>query len=362
MVTGGKNYFCDMADDLDLLPDEPLETLYERRTFTVNNGQEPVRIDKWVQMHIEGATRNKVQKGIEAGFLTVNGKLVKSNYKIKPGDELILMSLINPEHTVLKKENIPLNIVYEDDALMVLNKPANMVVHPGVGNYSGTLLNGVAYYIDQQHPGIDEDTLPRYGLVHRIDKNTTGLIVIAKTGEAAAHLARQFFNHTVQRKYVALVWGDVQENEGTITGHIARHRQHRKMFDVYPDGDTGKHAITHYRVLERFHYVTLVECVLETGRTHQIRVHMKHIGHTLFNDWEYGGDAILKGTIYQKYKQFVQNCFEICARCALHAQTLGFIHPVTGASLFFEAPLPPDMQQVIEKWRGYVKAISHREE
>ena len=328
MVTRGKDYFCDMAEDLDLLPDEPLETLYERRTFTVNNGQEPVRIDKWVQMHIEGATRNKVQKGIEAGFLTVNGKLVKSNYKIKPGDELILMSLINPEHTVLKKENIPLNIVYEDDALMVLNKPANMVVHPGVGNYSGTLLNGVAYYIDQQYPGIDEDTLPRYGLVHRIDKNTTGLIVLAKTGEAAAHLARQFFNHTVQRKYV----------------------------------DTGKHAITHYRVLERFHYVTLVECMLETGRTHQIRVHMKHIGHTLFNDWEYGGDAILKGTIYQKYKQFVQNCFEICSRCALHAQTLGFIHPVTGASLFFEAPLPPDMQQVIEKWRGYVKAISHRDE
>lgn len=359
---GRKEYFCTMADDLELLPDEPSETLYERRAFTVDKGQEPVRIDKWIQMHVEGATRNKVQKGIEAGFLTVNGKIVKSNYKIKPGDEIILLSLTNPEHTVLKKEPIPLNIVYEDAALMVLNKPANMVVHPGVGNYSGTLLNGVAYYIDQQHPGIDEDTLPRYGLVHRIDKNTTGLIVLAKTGEAAAHLARQFFNHTVQRKYVALVWGDVTENEGTISGHIARHRQHRKMFDVYPDGDIGKHAITHYRVLERFHYVTLVECVLETGRTHQIRVHMKHIGHTLFNDWEYGGDAILKGTIYQKYKQFVQNCFEICSRCALHAQTLGFIHPVTGASLYFEAPLPPDMQQLIEKWRGYVKAITPREE
>jgi 23S rRNA pseudouridine1911/1915/1917 synthase len=308
-------------------------------------------------MHLEGATRNKIQKGIEAGFLTVNGKVVKSNYRIKPGDEIILMSWQNPEQTILKKENIPLNIVYEDAAVLVVNKPSNMVVHPGVGNYSGTLLNGIAYYIDQQQPGIDEEALPRYGLVHRIDKNTTGLLVIAKTAEAAAHLARQFFNHTVQRNYTALVWGDVESDAGTITGHIARHRQHRKMFDVYPDGETGKHAITHYKVLERFHYVTLVECVLETGRTHQIRVHMKHIGHTLFNDHEYGGDGILKGTIYQKYKQFVHNCFEICSRCALHAKTLGFIHPVTGQFMLFEAPLPGDMQQVIEKWRQYVKNV-----
>jgi 23S rRNA pseudouridine1911/1915/1917 synthase len=283
--------------------------------------------------------------------------VVKSNYRIKPGDEIILMSWQNPEQTILKKENIPLNIVYEDAAVLVVNKPSNMVVHPGVGNYSGTLLNGIAYYIDQQQPGIDEEALPRYGLVHRIDKNTTGLLVIAKTAEAAAHLARQFFNHTVQRNYTALVWGDVESDAGTITGHIARHRQHRKMFDVYPDGETGKHAITHYKVLERFHYVTLVECVLETGRTHQIRVHMKHIGHTLFNDHEYGGDGILKGTIYQKYKQFVHNCFEICSRCALHAKTLGFIHPVTGQFMLFEAPLPGDMQQVIEKWRQYVKNV-----
>lgn len=236
---------------------------------------------------------------------------------------------------------------------MVINKPANMVVHPGVGNFSGTLLNGVVYHLLQQNPSIDEETLPRFGLVHRIDKNTTGLIVLAKTADAAAHLAKQFFHHTVQRKYVALVWGDIQEDEGTIEAHIARHRQYRKMFDAYPEGETGKHAITHYKVLERFNYVTLVECVLETGRTHQIRVHMKHIGHTLFNDWEYGGDKILKGTIYTKYKQFVDNCFTLCPRCALHARTLGFRHPVTQKEMFFESALPNDMEQVIEKWRNY---------
>lgn len=344
-----------MSDENDILTEEGAETLYERKTFTIDKGQEPLRIDKWLQMHVEGATRNKVQRGIESGFVTVNGKIVKSNYKIKPADEIILMSLINPDHTVLKRENIPLTIVYEDDSLMVINKPANMVVHPGVGNFSGTLLNGVAYYLEQQNPAIDEEILPRFGLVHRIDKNTTGLIVLAKTPEAAAHLAKQFFNHTVKRKYAALVWGDMEKDSGTITGHIARHQQYRKMFDVYPEGEIGKHAITHYSVIERFHYVTLVECVLETGRTHQIRVHMKHIGHTLFNDWEYGGDKILKGTIYARYKQFVDNCFEICPRCALHARTLGFIHPETGKEMNFESPLPNDMQSVIEKWRNYVQ-------
>ena len=348
------SYFCQMLDEIDNLPEENTETLYERKTFSVDKGQEPYRIDKWVQMHLEGATRSKVQKGIEAGFLTVNGKVVKSNYKIRPGDEIVIMSLVNPEHTVLKRENIPLNIVYEDDSLMVINKPPNMVVHPGVGNFSGTLLNGVAYYLEQQNPNIDEEALPRFGLVHRIDKNTTGLIVLAKTPVAAAFLAKQFFNHTVKRKYVALVWGNIEEDEGTITGHIARHQQNRKMFDVYPEGEIGKHAITHYKVLERFNYVTLVECVLETGRTHQIRVHMKHIGHTLFNDWEYGGDRILKGTIYTKYKQFVENCFELCPRCALHARTLGFIHPVTHKEIMFESALPDDMEKLVEKWRGYM--------
>lgn len=344
-----------MQIDTELISEEQSDALYERKIFTVDKGQEPFRIDKWVQMHIEGATRNKVQQGIEAGFLTVNGKTVKSNYKIKPGDEIILMSLINPEHTILKEEPIPLNIVYEDNFLMVINKPPNMVVHPGVGNFSGTLLNGVAYYLRQQNPQLNEESLPRFGLVHRIDKNTTGLIVLAKTGEAAAHLAKQFFNHTVHRRYIALVWGNIQEEEGTINAHIARHKQHRKMFDAYPEGEIGKHAITHFKVLERFNYVTLVECKLETGRTHQIRVHMKHIGHTLFNDIEYGGDKILKGTIYSKYKQFVDNCFDACPRCALHAQTLGFIHPHTGKEIFFESPLPADMEAAIEKWRQYSK-------
>ncbi len=329
------------------------EHLYERKTFVVDRGQEPYRIDKWIQMHMEGSTRNKIQQAIETGFLTVNGQTVKSNYKIKPADEIVVMSLINPDHTILKEENIPLHIVYEDDALMVINKPANMVVHPGVGNFSGTLLNGVAYYLRKQNPNIDEEKLPRFGLVHRIDKNTTGLIVVAKTGEAAAHLAKQFFYHTVKRNYVALVWGNIEEDEGTVNAHIARHKHFRKMFDAYPEGDIGKHAITHFKVIERFNYVTLVECILETGRTHQIRVHMKHIGHTLFNDWEYGGDKILKGTIYTKYKQFVDNCFEICNRCALHAKTLGFIHPTTGAEVFFESTLPADITDVVEKWRNY---------
>ncbi|MCX6206103.1 MAG: RluA family pseudouridine synthase [Bacteroidetes bacterium] len=343
-----------MEPEFDIISDDTSEDLYERKSFKVDKGQEPLRIDKFAKMHLEGATRNKVQNGIEAGFLTVNGKTVKSNYKVRPGDEIVFLSYINPEHTELKLENIPLDIVYEDADLMVINKPSNMVVHPGVGNFSGTLLNGVAYYLKQQNPNLDEDTLPRFGLVHRIDKNTTGLIVLAKTGHAAAALAKQFFNHTVSRKYVALVWGDVTENEGTIVGHIARHKQYRKMFDVYPDGEIGKHAITHYRVLERFNYVTLVECILETGRTHQIRVHMKHIGHTLFNDFEYGGDKILKGTIYTKYKQFVDNCFEVCGRCALHAKTLGFIHPTTGKEILFESALPNDMTAVIEKWRNYL--------
>lgn len=342
-----------MQVDTELLSEDQSENIYERKTFVVDRGQEPFRIDKWVQMHMEGSTRNKIQQSIDAGFLTVNGKPIKSNYKIKPGDEIIVMSLINPDYTILKEENIPLNIVYEDDALMVINKPANMVVHPGVGNFSGTLLNGVAYYLRKQNPLIDEENLPRFGLVHRIDKNTTGLIVVAKTGEAAAHLAKQFYNHTVKRNYVALVWGNIEENEGSVNAHIARHRHFRKMFDAYPDGETGKHAITHFKVLERFNYVTLTECVLETGRTHQIRVHMKHIGHTLFNDWEYGGDKILKGTIYTKYKQFVDNCFQICNRCALHAKTLGFIHPITQEAVFFESSIPEDMQKVIEKWRNY---------
>jgi 23S rRNA pseudouridine1911/1915/1917 synthase len=269
------------------------------------------------------------------------------------------MSYINPDYTELKPEAMDLNIVYEDEAVMVINKPANMVVHPGIGNYTGTLLNGVAHHLLAANPTLSEDVLPRFGLVHRIDKNTTGLIVLAKTPEAASHLAKQFFNHTVERKYMALVWGNVADQEGTIEAHIARHKQNRKMFDAYPEGEIGKHAITHYKLLESYNYVSLVSCILETGRTHQIRVHMKHIGHTLFNDWEYGGDKILKGTIYTKYKQFVDNCFEICPRCALHAATLGFIHPTTNEKIVFESELPSDMQGVIEKWKNY-KAAAHQ--
>ncbi|HEX5152382.1 MAG TPA: RluA family pseudouridine synthase [Parafilimonas sp.] len=343
-----------MNHDEEIIKEETADELYERKSFKVDAGQQPLRIDKWVQQRIENATRNKVQQAIEAGFLTVNGKAVKNNYKIKPGDDILLLSLVNPEYTEIKPEAIPLNIVYEDNDVMVLNKQPNMVVHPGVGNYTGTLLNGIAYHILQQKPELTEEDLPRYGLVHRIDKNTTGLIVAAKTAEAAAHLAKQFFNHTVSRKYTAVVWGNLEKDEGTVIAHVGRHQRHRKMFDAYPEGESGKHAITHYSVIERFNYVTMVECRLETGRTHQIRVHMKHIGHTLFNDSEYGGDKILKGTIYSKYKQFVDNCFVICPRVALHAATLGFIHPKTNKKLFFEAPLPEDMQQLIEKWRNYV--------
>jgi 23S rRNA pseudouridine1911/1915/1917 synthase len=345
-----------MAEDQDILQEDNSEDLYERKSYRVDKGQEPTRIDKWVQLRLEGASRSKVQQAIEAGFLTVNGQREKSNYKVRPGDEIVLMSLVNPEYTEIRPEAIPLNIVFEDDAILVINKPPNLVVHPGVGNYTGTLLNGVLYHLLQQNPTLSEEDLPRYGLVHRIDKNTTGLLVLAKTPDAAAFLAKQFFNHTVSRKYVALVWGDMEQDEGTVVAHIARHERFRKMYTTYPEGETGKHAITHYRVLERMNYVTLVECVLETGRTHQIRVHMKHIGHTLFNDWDYGGDRILKGTVYTKYKQFVDNCFALCPRCALHAKTLGFIHPVTKEEMFFEAPLPEDMTLVTDKWRGYVQA------
>ncbi|MFN4006428.1 MAG: RluA family pseudouridine synthase [Chitinophagaceae bacterium] len=337
-----------------IVPEETQEAVYERRVFVADKGQEPMRIDKWLQIRIEGASRNKIQQAIDNGFLTVNGITVKSNYKVKPGDQMLLLTEYNPEYSEVRPEPMDLNIVFEDEHVLVIHKPANMVVHPGIGNYTGTLLNGVAHHLLQQNPTITDETLPRFGMVHRIDKNTTGLIVLAKTSQAAAHLAKQFFNHTVERKYVALVWGDVADDEGTIEAHIARHQTHRKMFAAYPDGEVGKHAITHYKVIERLNYVTLVECVLETGRTHQIRVHMKHIGHTLFNDWEYGGDQILKGTIYSKYKQFVENCFEVCPRCALHAKVLGFIHPATGEHIRFESPLPNDIEAVLAKWRKYV--------
>lgn len=336
------------------------DELYERFNITVDKGQEPLRIDKFLMNRIEGATRNKLQQAINANLVLVNGKEIRPNYKVKATDEIILYSDMSPEETEVVPEKIPLNIVYEDDDLMVLNKSAGMVVHPGSGNYTGTLLNGIAWYLQHKDPNITEKTLPRFGLVHRIDKNTSGLLVLAKTDKAMRQLAKQFFDHSVKRQYVALVWGDIQKDEGTIVAHVGRHQRFRKQFDAYPEGDHGKEAITHYKVLERFGYVTLVECILETGRTHQIRVHMKHIGHPLFNDDFYGGDKILKGTVFAKYKQFVENCFAICPRQALHAKTLGFIHPTSGKEMFFESSLPDDIQTVIDKWRIYATAAGSK--
>jgi 23S rRNA pseudouridine1911/1915/1917 synthase len=340
-------------DDLLLENGDASEELYVRRNIVVDKGQDLLRIDKFLMTRIEGATRNKIQQGIEAGLVLVNNQPVKSNYKVRPADQIVLYSETNPESTDIVPEDLPLEIIYEDEDVMVLNKPAGIVVHPGCGNYSGTLINGVAFHLQQQNPTVTEDLLPRFGLVHRIDKNTSGLLVLAKNEKASAHLAKQFFDHTVDRKYIALVWGDFTEEEGTINAHVGRHQRFRKIMSAYPDGDYGKEAITHFRVLEHFHYVSLVECQLETGRTHQIRVHMQLIGHPLFNDDTYGGDRIVKGTIYTKYKQFVDNCFAICPRHALHARTLGFTHPSTKERMFFESPLPSDMEQLINKWRNY---------
>jgi len=347
---------AEFEDQDELLSNEETsDELYERFTIKVDKGQEPLRIDKFLVARIENATRNKVQKSIDSGLVMVNNKQVSSNYKIKPTDEIIVYSNKEVQGEEIVPENIPLNIFYEDDDIMIINKPAGLVVHPGSGNYNGTLINGVAYYLQQKNKDITEETLPRFGLVHRIDKNTSGLMVLAKTEIAVSSLAKQFFNHTVKRHYIALVWGDVEQDEGTVIAHVGRHQRFRKLFDAYPEGDYGKDAITHFKVLERFGYVTLVQCSLETGRTHQIRVHMQHIGHPLFNDDTYGGDRIVKGTVFTKYKQFVDNCFALCPRHALHAKTLGFIHPTSKEEVFFNSDLADDMQAVIEKWRRYVR-------
>lgn len=336
------------------------DDLYERFSFTADEGQEPLRIDKFLMGRIERASRNKIQQAIRAGMVKVNDHDVQPNYKVKPRDEIIVYSDMHPEEIEIIPEEMPLRMVYEDKELMVINKPAGLVVHPGSGNYYGTLLNGVAWYLQHQNPAITEDILPRFGLVHRIDKNTSGLLVLAKTAPAMTHLARQFYDHSVTRKYVALVWGDMQHDEGTIRAHVGRHLRFRKKFDAYPDGDHGKEAISHYKVLERFGYVTWVECTLETGRTHQIRVHMKFIGHPLFNDELYGGNRIVKGTVYSKYKQFVENCFALCPRHALHAKTLGFFHPVTNQFMHFDSDLPSDMSQLLERWRNYVATLAKK--
>ncbi len=353
-------YFCIMSIDEVTINEENSESgdeLYQRFVFNIDKGQEPLRIDKFLMNRIEGATRNKLQQAINAGMVLVNEKEVKQNYKVRPLDKIVIYSDLSPESTDVVPEKMDLSIIHEDDDVIIINKPAGMVVHPGSGNYSGTLLNGIAWYLQHEDPSISETTLPRFGLVHRIDKNTSGLLVLAKNDKAMRQLAKQFYDHTVNRKYIALVWGDMKDEQGTIVAHVGRNLRYRKLFEAYPEGEHGKDAITHYKVLERFNYVTLVECVLETGRTHQIRVHMKHIGHPLFNDDFYGGDKIVKGTIFSKYKQFVDNCFAICPRQALHARTLGFIHPSTGKEMNFEAELPNDMSSVIQKWRDYARTL-----
>ncbi len=354
------DFLEDIEDDLEDLQtaDEPSGQLYEHYRFVADKGQGLLRVDKFLSVRIENASRNRIQQAADAGFILVNGNAVRSNYKVKPMDVITIMMDYPRREVEIIPEDIPLNVVYEDRDVLVVDKPAGLVVHPGHGNYTGTLVNGIAWHF-KDHPEHDISD-PRLGLVHRIDKDTSGLLVIAKTPEARTSLGIQFFNKTTSRKYTALVWGNLKEDEGTIEGNIGRHLKDKLLMTVFPQGDHGKPAVTHYRVLERFGYVTLVECRLETGRTHQIRVHMKYIGHTLFNDSRYGGDQILKGSLQAKYKKFIQNCFEICPRQALHARTLGFIHPSTGNEIYFESPLPPDMSKLIEKWRNYSNTIENK--
>ena len=327
--------------------------LYEHFHFVAQKGQQPLRVDKYLMNYIENATRSKIQQAAKDGNIYVNDVTVKSNYTVKPNDVVRVLFEHPPYEFLLVPEDIPLTIVYEDDALLVVNKPAGMVVHPGHGNYSGTLINALTFHFDN----LPNNSSNRPGLVHRIDKDTSGLLVVAKTEEAMTHLAKQFFDKTSEREYIALVWGDVKEDQGTIEGAIGRHPKNRLQNTVFTGDDShkGKPAVTHYKVLERFGYVTLVSCKLETGRTHQIRVHLKHIGHTLFNDERYGGDRILKGTSFSKYKQFVENCFSILTRQALHAKTLGFVHPVTQEKMKFDSSVPDDISQCLEKWRNYSK-------
>ena len=346
----------DTLDDVEPVVDNPAE-LYEHFRVVVDKGQSQVRVDKYLFERLVNSSRNRIQKAADTGLIMANGKPVKSSYKVKPCDVLTVMMDRPRYDNDIIPEDIPLDIVYEDNDLMVINKPAGLVVHPGCGNYHGTLVNAIAWHL-KDNPRYDPND-PQVGLVHRIDKDTSGLLVVAKTPDAKTHLGLQFYNKTTKRKYNALVWGVVENNEGTIEGNIGRNPKDRMQMAVLSDPAQGKHAVTHYRVLERLGYVTLVECVLETGRTHQIRVHMKHIGHTLFNDERYGGNEILKGTHFSKYKQFVNNCFETCPRQALHAMTLGFVHPRTGEEMFFTSPLPEDMTNLIDKWRNY---ISNREE
>ena len=325
------------------------DDLYEHFRFVASEGQEPLRVDKFLMNFIENSTRNKIQQAVKAGNVLVNEAVVKANYKVKPNDVVRVVLAHPPHENLLVAEDLPLDIVHEDESVIVVNKAAGMVVHPGHGNYSGTLVNGLIYHFEN----LPKNSTDRPGLVHRIDKDTSGLLVVAKTEFAMANLAKQFYDRTTERLYLALVWGSVEEDEGTITGNVGRSLKNRLQMSVFPDGDFGKHAVTHYKVLERFSYVTLVECKLETGRTHQIRAHFRYLGHPLFNDERYGGNRVLKGTTYTKYKQFVDNCFKILPRQALHAKTLGFVHPESKEQLFFNSELPDDMKNCLEKWRNY---------
>ena len=337
--------------DLDDTLDEQ-GALYEHHRIVVDRGQETGRIDKFLSVHLPNVSRNRIQQAAEAGFILVNDKPVKSNYRIKPCDVISIMMYRPRYENDITPEDIPLDVVYEDDDLMVVNKPAGLVVHPGCGNFHGTLVNAVAWHL-KDNPDYDPNS-PEVGLVHRIDKDTSGLLVIAKTPDAKTSLGKQFFNKTTKRQYNALVWGIVKDDTGTIESQIARNPKDRLQMAVFTDPTIGKHAVTHYTVLERIGYVTLVQCQLETGRTHQIRVHMKHIGHPHFNDERYGGSEILKGTQSGTYRQFIGHCFDTCPRQALHARTLGFVHPRTGQEMFFTSELPDDMNQLLTRWRNYI--------
>ncbi|MFC3878912.1 RluA family pseudouridine synthase [Algoriphagus namhaensis] len=339
------------------LPEEEFESddleLFEHHKIVVDKGQSPIRIDKFVSEKLANATRNKVQQALDTGNILVNGLQKKSNYKIKPNDVIQVLLESPPKDNEVYPEDIPLDILYEDEYLLVVNKPAGMVVHPAHGNWTGTLANALVHHF-QDLPEMKGNE-GRPGLVHRIDKDTSGLLVIAKEEGAMTKLAAQFFHHTIERTYLALVWGEPEADRGTIVGNVGRSHKDRKVMDVYPEGNEGKHAVTHWEVEERLRYVSLIRCNLETGRTHQIRAHMKYAGHPLFNDAVYGGDKIRKGTQFAKYKAFIHNCFEALPRQALHAKSLGFVHPVSGESLYFEMPLPEDMQTVLDKWRDYVQ-------
>jgi 23S rRNA pseudouridine1911/1915/1917 synthase len=342
--------FAPMNPEEELYEQEE-QDLYEHLRVVVDKGQSLLRIDKFLMHRVENASRNRIQNAIDLGNVLVNDKTIKASYKVKPLDVISVVLPTPPRDTEVYPENIPINIVYEDDDVLIVNKVAGMVVHPGYNNYTGTLVNALVYHFGQlpTMPGNDG----RPGLVHRIDKDTSGLLLISKNERAMTWLARQFYEHTIARKYLALVWGDL-ETDGTVTGYIGRSLKDRRVQSVYDDQEKGKWSVTHYRVLERMNYVTLIECQLETGRTHQIRAHMKHIGHPLFSDATYGGDQILKGTLFNKYKQFVENCFAMMPRQALHAQTLGFVHPTTRKKVHFEAPLPQDFTSVLDKWRKYM--------